>query len=60
MGKYSSSLGLYVYDRLADVEEERRKMMSRAETIKKEPLLRKDILLGVAYILNIALTMLVW
>lgn len=47
LGKYSSSLGLYVYDRLADVEKkERRKMMSRSETIKKEPLLRRDILLG--------------
>ncbi len=47
LGRYSSSLGLYVYDRLADVEKtERRKMMSRSKTMKREPLLRQDILLG--------------
>ena len=47
LGKYSSSLGLFVYDRLAKVDkDERRKMLSKEKTLSKEPLLREDILLG--------------
>ncbi|MFM2283704.1 MAG: hypothetical protein RL222_1208, partial [Bacteroidota bacterium] len=47
IGKYSTSLGLYVYDRLAGVEkEERRNMLSKEETLKKEPLLNQAILKG--------------
>lgn len=47
LGKYSTSLGLYVYDRLAGVEkEERRNMLSKEETLKKEPLLNQAILKG--------------
>ncbi|HNE51460.1 MAG TPA: glycerol-3-phosphate dehydrogenase/oxidase, partial [Chitinophagales bacterium] len=47
LGKYSTSLGLYVYDRLAGVEkEERRNMLSKEETIQQEPLLNKAILKG--------------
>ena len=47
LGKYSTSLGLYVYDRLAGVEkEERRNMLSKEETIENEPLLNTDILKG--------------
>lgn len=47
LGKYSTSLGLYVYDRLAGVEkEERRNMLSKEETIETEPLLNTDILKG--------------
>lgn len=47
LGKYSSSLGLLVYDRLAKVErEERRKMLNLKQTLKREPLLRRDILVG--------------
>jgi glycerol-3-phosphate dehydrogenase len=47
LGKYSTSLGLYMYDRLAGVEkEERRNMLSKAQTIQQEPLLNKDILKG--------------
>ena len=47
LGKRSTSLGLYVYDRLAGVEkEERRNMLSKEETLEKEPLLNEDILLG--------------
>lgn len=47
LGKYSSSLGLYVYDRLAGVRrKERRKMLSKSQTVSKEPLLRRDILIG--------------
>lgn len=47
LGKYSTSLGLYVYDRLAGVEkEERRNMLSKEETLEKEPLLNQDILKG--------------
>ena len=47
LGKYSSSLGLFVYDRLAKVRRrERRRMLSKSQTIAKEPLLRRDVLLG--------------
>jgi glycerol-3-phosphate dehydrogenase len=47
LGKRSTSLGLYVYDRLAGVEkEERRNMLSREKTLEKEPLLNSEILLG--------------
>ncbi|MEZ5054131.1 MAG: glycerol-3-phosphate dehydrogenase/oxidase [Chitinophagales bacterium] len=47
LGKYSTSLGLYVYDRLAGVEsEERRNMLSKKETIQQEPLLNEKILKG--------------
>lgn len=47
LGKYSTSLGLYVYDRLAGVEKgERRNMLSKQETLAKEPLLNTDILKG--------------
>jgi len=47
LGKHSTALGLYVYDRLAGVEpDERRTMHSKEETAKLEPLLRKEILLG--------------
>lgn len=46
-GKLASSFGLYVYDLLAGVKrEERRVMLNKQETIKAEPLLRKDILEG--------------
>lgn len=45
LGKMMSSLGLWVYDYLANVEkEERRKMLSKVETEAAEPLLRTDIL----------------
>lgn len=47
LGKSMSSLGLWVYDHLADVDkEERRRMLNKQETIKAEPLLRQDILKG--------------
>jgi glycerol-3-phosphate dehydrogenase len=47
LGKYSTSLGLYVYDRLAGVEkEERRNMLSKEETMEQEPLLNTSILKG--------------
>src|SRR6185312_9470036 len=46
-GKLSTSFGLKVYDFLAGVKrEERRKMLSRKEVIRKEPLLNKKGLLG--------------
>jgi glycerol-3-phosphate dehydrogenase len=45
LGKTMSSLGLWVYDYLANVEkQERRKMLSKTETEAAEPLLRTDIL----------------
>lgn len=47
LGRYSSSVGLYVYDWLAGVKRaERRAMLNKQEAHKQEPLLRKDILLG--------------
>lgn len=47
LGKYSTSLGLYVYDLLAGVKrKERRFMLDKAKTLKAEPLLREDILKG--------------
>ncbi|PTX61211.1 glycerol-3-phosphate dehydrogenase [Melghirimyces profundicolus] len=46
-GKLASSIGLYLYDRLAGVKkEERRRILSREETLKKEPLLTERGLKG--------------
>lgn len=46
-GPYSTSLGLKVYDKLAQVNKsERRKMLNAKETLQKEPLLKKEGLLG--------------
>ncbi len=47
LGKRSTSLGLYVYDRLAGVESrERRFMLDVERTLQCEPLLNKDIVVG--------------
>jgi len=47
LGKKSTSLGLFVYDRLAGVSRnERRIMLNKEEALRHEPMLRKDILLG--------------
>lgn len=49
-GKIATSFGLRVYDYLAGVKRtERRKMLSREEVIEKEPLLKRDGLLGGGY-----------
>ena len=46
-GKFMTSIGLKVYDFLADVkEDDRRRMLDKAETLKKEPLLNGNIVLG--------------
>jgi glycerol-3-phosphate dehydrogenase len=46
-GKSATSFGLWVYDVLAGVRpEDRRVMLSRAETLAQEPLLRPDLVLG--------------
>lgn len=46
-GKLTTSAGLFTYDLLAGVKkEERREMISAAETLALEPLLKKDGLLG--------------
>lgn len=46
-GKFSTSIGLKVYDFLAGVKKsERRSMLSNSETLSKEPLLRKEGLKG--------------
>ncbi|MEM6725751.1 MAG: glycerol-3-phosphate dehydrogenase/oxidase, partial [Bacteroidota bacterium] len=47
LGKYSSSIGLKVYDWLAGVDRtEQRKMLSKKETLKAEPLLKEEGLKG--------------
>ncbi|MEG9298536.1 glycerol-3-phosphate dehydrogenase/oxidase [Mangrovibacillus sp. Mu-81] len=49
-GKFSTSIGLKVYDYLAGVKKgERRSMLSAAETLSKEPLVKKDGLRGGGY-----------
>lgn len=46
-GKAATSIGLKVYDYLAGVKkDERRKMLSKNETLQKEPLIRSDKLKG--------------
>ena len=47
LGKFSTSMALWVYDFLADVEgDDKRVMLTKEETIEHEPLVRKDILKG--------------
>jgi glycerol-3-phosphate dehydrogenase len=47
LGKTMSSLGLWVYDYLADVKKsEKRRMLTKEDTANKEPLLRTDVLKG--------------
>lgn len=49
-GSFSTNIGLRVYDFLAGVKKnERRKMLSREETLKREPLLKKEGLKGGGY-----------
>jgi glycerol-3-phosphate dehydrogenase len=47
LGKTLSAIGLWVYDRLANVDkDERRKMLDKEVVVGLEPLIRKDVLLG--------------
>ncbi len=47
LGKLTTSMALWVYDFLADVEgDDKRVMLSKEETINYEPLIRTDILTG--------------
>jgi len=49
-GKYSTALGLWVYDFLADVDKkDRRVMLSKKKTLDKEPLLDPSTLKGAGY-----------
>ncbi|MFD2446935.1 glycerol-3-phosphate dehydrogenase/oxidase [Bacillus sp. CGMCC 1.16607] len=49
-GKFSTSIGLRVYDYLAGVKKsERRKMLNIQETLNKEPLIKKEGLKGGGY-----------
>ncbi|MCC3355359.1 glycerol-3-phosphate dehydrogenase/oxidase [Bacillus sp. REN16] len=49
-GKFTTSIGLRVYDFLAGVKKsERRMMLSVEETLEKEPLIKKDDLKGGGY-----------
>ena len=46
-GKFSTSIGLWIYDLLAGVKrDERRVMLNKLAALKVEPLLKKDTLLG--------------
>lgn len=50
LGKLGASVGLSLYDMLAGVKAgERRKMLNAGETLTREPMLRKDSLLGGAF-----------
>lgn len=50
LGKFSSSVALWVYDFLADVGgDDKRKMLTKEETLAREPMLRTDILEGGGY-----------
>lgn len=50
LGKFTTSIALWFYDRLAGVKgDDKRKMLSKQRTLAKEPLLRDDILLGGGY-----------
>jgi glycerol-3-phosphate dehydrogenase len=47
LGKLTTSMALWVYDFLADVEgDDKRVMLTKEETMNYEPLVRKDILTG--------------
>ena len=49
-GKFTTNLGLTAYDRLAGVKKyERKKMLSKKQTLNKEPLVKKDGLKGGGY-----------
>lgn len=49
-GKLSTSIGLKIYDFLAAVKQsERRRMLNRRDTIRREPLLKQEGLLGSGY-----------
>ncbi len=49
LNMFSSSIGIYVYDVLAGVKRaERRRMLSKTETLAHEPLLKKEKLKGAA------------
>lgn len=49
-GPRATALGLWIYDRLAGVKHsERRQMLTRDETMRREPLLKTDGLLGGGY-----------
>lgn len=53
-GKFSTSAGLRVYDFLAGVKrDERRRMLTREETLAKEPLLKKMVSWEAVIMLNI-------
>lgn len=49
-GKFTTNLGLTAYDRLAGVKKyERKKMLSKKQTLNREPLVKKDGLKGGGY-----------
>ncbi|KAA0550093.1 glycerol-3-phosphate dehydrogenase/oxidase [Bacillus sp. BGMRC 2118] len=49
-GRFSTSVGLYIYDFLASVQKkERRRMLTKEKTLRIEPLLKSENLLGSGY-----------
>ena len=48
-GKFSTAIGLTMYDRLAGVKNLNVKMLSRQDTLNKEPLVKQDGLKGGGY-----------
>ncbi len=49
-GKFAASFGLWLYDFLADVDgDDKRRILSKQESLKKEPLLNPDKLVGAGY-----------
>jgi len=50
LGKLTTSIGLYIYDKLAGVKRsERRVILSAEETLRREPLLKREGLIGGGY-----------
>lgn len=50
LGKFTTSMALWLYDVLAGVKgTDKRKMLSKSRTLRKEPLLREEGLLGSGY-----------
>lgn len=49
-GKWATSFGLWVYDKLANVkDQDQRQMLTKEETLKQEPLLRQELVIGSGY-----------
>ena len=52
-GKFTTSIGLTMYDTLAGVKNQNVKMLNSKQTLEKEPLVKKMVLKVAAHMLNI-------